>query len=265
MHTELRSELTIWKKLPPQASTGTQITINIRKGDRIMPRKPIAAILVFFLMFFLTPAIWAQFEHPDLKSGKAAVKNAVIVPPNVRIMKSGVKSNEELIEESRQIENALPSLIAEVLQQRQCTVNDKALATDALEKDAELKYAVADLQKRFDEVFPQMQRKPKDVRKGRFTMGDEVAKLNPGGAADALVFVRGFGSVSTGGKVFLSALAGAAAYSGTVYHIVVVDARNGAVLYYGIAVQGGNPAKNPAGSKKSIERSFKNFPGKVKS
>jgi len=226
-----------------------------------MPRKPITAILVLFL----ATTAWAQFEHPDLKSGKAAVKNAVIVPPTVRIMKSGVKSNEELIEESRQIENALPPLIADVLQERQCTVNDKVLTADALEKDAELKYAVADLQKRFDEVFPQMQRKPKDIRKGRFTMGDEVAKLNPGGSADALVFVRGFGSVSTGGKLFLSAMAGAAAYSGTVYHIVVVDARNGAVLYYGIAFQGGNPAKNPAGSRKSIEKSFKNFPGKVKS
>jgi hypothetical protein len=230
-----------------------------------MQRKSIAAIMVLFLAFFLTPAALAQFEHPDLKSGKAVVKNAVIVPPNVRIMKSGVKSNEEMIEESRQIENALPPLIADVLQERQCTVNNQALAGDALEKDTELKYAVADLQKRFDEIFPQLQKKPKDVRKGRFTMGDEVAKLNPGGSADVLVFVRGFGSVSTGGKLFLSAMAGAAAYSGTVYHIVVVDARNGAVLYYGIAVQGGNPAKNPAGSKKSIERSFKNFPGKVKS
>ena len=152
-----------------------------------------------------------------------------------------------------------------MLQDRQCTAKNDAFAADALEKDTDLKYAVADLQKRFDEMFPQLQKKPKDIRKGRFTMGDEVAKLNPGGAADALVFVRGFGQVTTGGKAFLSALAGAAAYSGTVYHIVVVDARTGSVLYYGVALQGGNAAKNPNGSRKSIEKSFKNFPGKVKS
>ena len=222
-------------------------------------------LMAVILVVFLAPAAWAQFEHPDLKSGKTVLKNALIVPPNVRIVKSGVKSNEEMIEESRQIENALPPVIADVLQERQCAVNNQVLTADALEKDTELKYAVADLQKRFDEVFPQLQKKPKDIRKGRFTMGDEVAKLNPGGAADALVFVRGFGSVSTGGKMFLSAMAGVAAYNGTVYHMVVVDARNGTVLYYGVALQGGNPAKNPAGSKKSIERSFKNFPGKVKS
>ena len=222
-------------------------------------------LIAVILVLFLTSAAWAQFEHPDLKSGKTVLKNALIVPPNVRIVKSGVKSNEEMIEESRQIENALSPVIADVLQERQCAVNNQVLTTDALEKDTELKYAVADLQKRFDEIFSQLQRKPKDIRKGRFTMGDEVAKLNPGGTADALVFVRGFGSISTGGKLFLSAMAGAAAYSGTVYHIVVVDARTGTVLYYGVALQGGNPAKNPAGSKKSVERSFKNFPGKVKS
>ena len=223
-----------------------------------MSRAAATAVLVLIL----STGVWAQFEHPDLKSGKSVVKSAVILPPNVKIIKSGVKSNEEMIEESRLIENALAPLITSVLQERHCTVNDKTFAGDTLDKDADLKYAVADLQKRFDEMFPQMQRKPKDVRKGRFTLGDEVARLNPGGATDALVFVRGFGQVSTGGKVFLSALAGAAAYNATAYHIVVVDARTGVVLYYGVALQGGNPAKNPSGSRKSIEKSFKNFPGK---
>jgi len=226
-----------------------------------MPR----AATITVLVLFLSTGVWAQFEHPDLKSGKAVVRTAVILPPNVNIVKSGVKANEALIEESHQIENALAPLITSVLQERQCTVNDKTFASDALEQDSDLKYAVADLQKRFDELFPQMQKKPKDVRKGRFTLGDEVARLNPRGAIDALVFVRGSGQVNTGGKVFLSALAGVSAYSGTIYYITVVDARNGAVLYYGVAFQGGDPVKNPNGSRKSIARSFKNFPGKSKS
>ncbi len=224
-----------------------------------MSRITITAVVVLLA----SAAGWAQFEHPDLKSGKAVVKSAMILPPNVKIVKSGVKGNEELTEESRMIENALPSLITSVLQEHQCAVNDKVLAADAMEKDPDLKYAVADLQKRFDEMFPQLEKKPKDVRKGRFTMGDEVAKLNPGGSIDALVFVRGYGQVNTGGKVFLSAMAGVSAYNASVYHIVVVDARSGAVLYYGVA-WAGNPAKNPDNSKKSIRKSFKDFPGEVK-
>jgi hypothetical protein len=219
-------------------------------------------LIVLAPALFLCATAWAQFEHPDLKSGKIVVKSAIILQPNVRIVKSGVKSTEELMDESHLIENALPPLIGSVLQERKCAVNDKALAAEVVEKDNDLKYAVADLQKQFDEIFPNLRKKPKDIRKGRFTMGDEVAKLNPGGAVDALVFVRGFGQINTGGKVFLSAMAGVSANNATAYHIVVVDARNGTILYYGVALQGGNPASHPDGSRKSIERSFKNFPGK---
>ncbi len=125
-----------------------------------MPR----AATITVLVLFLSTGVWAQFEPPDLKSGKAVVRTAVILPPNVNIVKSGVKANEALIEESHQIENALAPLITSVLQERQCTVKDKTFASDALEQDSDLKYAVADLQKRFDELFPQMQKKPKDVR-----------------------------------------------------------------------------------------------------
>jgi hypothetical protein len=224
-----------------------------------MLRVTIATVMVLFA----ATAGWAQFEHPDLKGGKTVVKNVMILPPTVKIVKSGVKGNEELTEESRLIEGALPSLIGSVLQEHECAVDDKVLAADALEKDADLKYAVADLQKRFDEMFPQLEKRPKDVRKGRFTMGDEVARLNPGGAIDAMVFVRGYGHVNTGGKQFLSAMAGVATYNASVYHIVVVDARSGAVLYYGVA-WAGNPTKDPENSKKSIRKSFKEFPGLVK-
>jgi hypothetical protein len=221
-------------------------------------------ILIAVLLAFLSTSVWAQFEHPDLKSGKTMVKNVVILPPNVKIVKNGVKAVEELTEVSRDLENALPPLITEALNQKHCEVNDKAFTSDALEKDSDLKYAVADLQKRFDEVLPQIQKKPKDVRKGRFTLGDDVAKLNPGGTADALLFVRGFGQEVTGGKAFLGALAHTYTPTGAVYYIAVVDAHNGAVLYYGIAYTGPrDPARRPA--KKTLEKFFKNFPEGTKS
>ena len=223
-----------------------------------MSRFNVTAVLILLL----NAAGWAQFEHPDLKSGKAVVRTAMILPPSIKIVKSGVKGNETLTEESHQVEIALPPLLTSVLQEHQCSVNDKALASDALAKDTELQYAVADLQKRFDEMFPQLERKPKDVRKGRFTMGDEVAKINPGGTVDALVFVRGFGQVNTGGKVFLSAVAGVSPASGIVYYITVVDARSGAVLYYATAYRA-NP-KKPDEAIKSFQKSFKNFPGEGK-
>jgi hypothetical protein len=223
-------------------------------------------ISIAVLLVFLSTSVWAQFEHPDLKSGKAVVKNVVILPPNVKIVKNGVKAVEEMTEESRAIENSLPPLLVEALNKRHCEANDKVFAGEAMEKDSDLKYAVADLQKKFDEMLPQLQKKPKDVRKGRFTLGDDVAKLNPGGTADALLFVRGYGQEVTGGKAFLTAMAHTYTPSGAIYYIAVVDAHNGAVLYYGVANNGaGSPSKKPEGARKSLERFFKNFPEGSKS
>ena len=71
-----------------------------------MRRISITALLVFLSTAFLSTSVWAQFEHPDLKSGKAVVKNVVILPPNVKIVKNGVKAVEEMTEESRMLELA---------------------------------------------------------------------------------------------------------------------------------------------------------------
>src|ERR1041385_1845157 len=198
-----------------------------------MRRISIAALLVFLSTAFLSTPVWAQVEHPDLQSGKTVVKNVVILPPNVRIVKNGVKAVEEMTQESRALELALAPLIAGGLNSRHCDVNDKVFSNDALEKDSDLKYAVADLQKKFDEMLPQLERKPKDIRKGRFTLGDDVAKLNPGGTADALVFARGHGQIVTGGKAFLTAMAHTYTGSFANYEIAVVDARTGNILYFG--------------------------------
>jgi hypothetical protein len=231
-----------------------------------MRRISIAVLLAFLSTAFLSTPVWAQFEHPDLKSGKAVVKNVVILPPNVKIVKNGVKAVEEMTEESRALEVAVSPLIVGGLNSRHCEVNDKAFSGEALEKDADLKYAVADLQKKFDEMLPQLERKPKDIRKGRFTLGDDVAKLNPGGTADALVFVRGHGQVVTGGKAFLTAMARTYTGSFAIYQIAVVDARTGAILYFGaVNTPTESITKNPERSQKWFNSFFKHFPEAAKS
>jgi len=207
----------------------------------------------------------AQFEHPDLKSGKLVIHSVLILPPQVRVTKAGVKGQERLIEESQQLETTLPGLVTKALEEKGCKVLENPFAPGALEKDPDLKYALADIQGRFDALREQLNRKSKDVRKGRFTLGDEVSKFNPGAAADALVFVRGEGVVSTGGKVFFAALAGMRAPFKIALNIAVVDAHTGAILYYGDpTVQGTfmkNFLKNPEQMGRPIKKSFKNFVG----
>ena len=61
------------------------------------------------------------------------------------------------------------------------------------EADTQQKYTVADLQARYDALLPKIAKKRKDVKKGRFSLGDEVLNLNLDKSADAIVFIRGRG------------------------------------------------------------------------
>ena len=233
-----------------------------------MKRRPVFAGLVLATLALSLTAQAAQFEHPDLKSGKTLVRSVLILPPQVKVTKAGVKGQEPLIEESQQLEAALTGIVAKVLEEKGCKVLENPFAPAGLEKDPDLKYALADIQGRFDALREQLNRKPKDVRTGRFTLGDEVSKFNPGAAADALVFIRGEGVLLTGGKVVFSALAGgrARAQMQIKLNIAVVDARSGAILYYGDPTVLGsflmkNFMKDPEHMVKPIEKSFKNFVG----
>jgi hypothetical protein len=214
-------------------------------------------ILVMIAGSFLS--VRAQYAHPDLKSGKIVVRKVLIVPPRATVTKSGMKGNETLIAESGIVEGALPAVVAEAVQGKGCTVLGNVFAPEPLEKNQDLKFAVADIQDRFDALYKHMSEKPKDVRNGRFTLGDEVANFNPGAAADALVFVRAWGVVNTGGKKVLGAIAGVNETDYIVVNVAIVDSQSGAVLYYGQSATGGGYLEHPERMEKPMEASFKEW------
>ncbi len=224
-----------------------------------MKRKLARAGFIMLMMACSVSLARAQFAHPDLKSGKIVVRKVLILPPRASITKSGMKGNESLIAESQMVEAALPGIIAEAMQSKGCTVLDNVFASEALEKNPDLKFAVADIQDRYDALHKHVSEKPKDVRNGRYTMGDEVANFNPGAAADALVFVRASGVVNTGGKKVLGAIAGVNEADYIVVNIALVDSQSGAVLYYGWSATGGNYLEHPERMKKPIESTFKEW------
>jgi hypothetical protein len=127
----------------------------------------------------------------------------------------------------------------------------------------ERRSTLAGLQSRFDAVAPQLQSKPKDVAKGRFTLGDDIVGVISS-AADALVIVRGRGMVSTKGKAFLTGgLAGMMfAPKGTLQcDIAIVDARTGDILFFSRSVGQGDIVKAAGGQlEKPIIKSLRKLP-----
>jgi hypothetical protein len=201
--------------------------------------------------------------HPDLKSGEKAIRTILILPPEVKVTKSGVKGAEALVDESRTVEDALPRLVVKALEDKGFQAPANPFSPEALEKNSDLRYALADIQGRFNSLNEQLSKKSKDVEKGRFTMGEEVLKLNPDGSADALIFIRGEGQISTGGKKAFSALGGISGMLASANRIelsiTVVDARTGVVLYYGKAGARTDFVKQPEQLSEAIEKALKNF------
>src|SRR5260221_11464685 len=134
-----------------------------------MTRKSIGGMAGICVLPLLRGTLAAKLEHPDLKSGKKVVKNIMILPPAASLVKSGIKGNEPLIAESQTLESGLSSIVGETLSGKGCNIMRDAFSSSALDQNPDLKYALSDLQAQYDKLQVLLNKKPKDVRTGRFS------------------------------------------------------------------------------------------------
>jgi len=214
---------------------------------------------MFALVVLLTVSgshqVHAQFIHPKIKSKETTIRRVVVLPAKVNVVRDGMKGPEGMAAESDELGARIETMVAEVLsKKKQVTTLPNAAAADAQQK-----YNVADFQTKFDELLPKILKKRSDVKKGRFSMSDEVLNLNLEKDADAVVFIRGEGKKLTGGKTAFRLLVG-----GVPAHlklqIGVVDARNGEVLLYTDPVLVGDPTTAVDRLRKALEKGFKKLP-----
>jgi hypothetical protein len=127
--------------------------------------------------------------------------------------------------------------------------------------DETRKYTLADIQARYDALLPKLVNKSKDIKKARFTLGDEVMLLNVHKDADVLVFIRGTGRVFTKGKTAFSLVnIFSLDFPFTVITVGLVDARSGEVLAFTKPLTTSGVLKNKKSLTKMIEKSLKKLP-----
>ena len=217
------------------------------------------------LILGLAPAIArAQFLHPKISKKETTIRNVVIVPAKVNVVRDSMKGPEGMAQESEDLSARSERILAEVLEKQK---HIKTLSTPSGasgEADAQQRYSVADFQTKFDDLLPRILKKRSDVKKGRFTMGDEVLNLNLDKSVDAIIFIRGQGKKSTGGKktfnVLTSGVLGAVAGQYLMMQIGVVDAHTGEVLLYTDPMLTGDPATAVDRLRKALEKGFKKLP-----
>ncbi len=233
---------------------------SLRGPGQFKMRLACAAVFIITIAVMAPSTARAQFLHPKVTGKQTTIRNVVILPAKVDIVRSGMKGPEGMAAESEELSARVEKAVAEVLanQKKIMTLSGPAVSSEG--GGAQAKYTVADIQAKFDELLPKVMKKRGDVKQGRFTMGDEVLNLNLDKSADAIVFIRGQGQKLTSGKKTFNVLVGGVpAYLRL--EIAVVDARSGEVLLYTDPILGGDPTTAVDRLRKALEKGFKKLPG----
>ena len=201
----------------------------------------------------------AQYLNPKLTEKKVTIRNAIILPAKVEITKESAKGSEMMVAESEQISTGVAEAVSQALQGKKIAVAPDSF--DQATMDDGRKYTLADIQARYDALLPKLVDKSKDVKKARFTLGDEVMLLNVHKDADVLVFIRGTGRVFTKGKTAFSLInIFSFDFPFTVITVGFVDARSGEVLAFTKPLSGSKVLKDKKSLAKMIEKSLKKLP-----
>jgi hypothetical protein len=167
----------------------------------------------------------AQAQWPyinaKLTTKQVTIRKAVVLPAVVdyhTVSLTGVKGGTEKIDP---IANSLHAAVSKELSLRGVEAFPNPLET--AKTDAE-RYAIPDLQTRYDSVRLQLRKKPRWVERGKITLDDRVARFAPALGSDALVFIRGRGQNRLPVATF-----SLAAFT---IEVSLVDARTGEVLAF---------------------------------
>lgn len=201
----------------------------------------------------------AQYLNPKIAEKKVTIGRAAILPAKVEIVKESAKGSEMMVAESADISEKVMAAVGQALQQKKISVVTNSFAPASM--DDSRKYQLADIQSRYDALLPKLVKKSKDVKKERFTLGDEVMLLNVHKDADVLVFIRGQGRMFTKGKTAFSLI--------NIFNldfpfaqitVGIVDARTGEVLAFTKPLSASKVLKDQKALNKMIEKSLKKLP-----
>ena len=218
----------------------------------------IASLAVFVLVALSPFTARAQFLHPKITRNETTIRNVVIMPAKVEVMRDSMKGPEGMAAESELMSVRIAQVVTEALKAKH--IGTLASVAVPSSSDAAQKYSIADIQTRYDDLLPKIMKKRKDVKKGRFTMGDEVLNLNLDKSADAIVFIRGQGhKLSSGKKVFGLFVPVPDEFMSL--SIGIIDARTGEVLLYTDPAAKGDPTRlGNTRLWKAIQKSLKKLP-----
>ena len=148
----------------------------------------------------------AEYMTPEYARAEFRPKTMVLIPPRAEVTKNKVTSTEQMIEAGSVLEDATSLALKE--QFGELGYEIRILSVDEVIADPELQLMVRNLNERYDADLAQVLKKRKDVRKRRFSFGDEARILAARLGAEAIIVGRIQASGATGGQMAMSFLIG---------------------------------------------------------
>jgi hypothetical protein len=204
-------------------------------------RRLIGVMMVSILSTSLVSASTQGWDYmqPKLADGEVEIRSACVMPAEGKLSKLGMKGHEDMSKESEDWSSALQMVVESHLQRAGVQITPSGMLPEDLEKNPELQQTVTKLQDKYDSVSTQLDQHPKDTRKARFTVGDEVALLPCTAKADTLIYVQGQGQVLTGGKKAFGILVAGPRSSTAFLKLALVDSKSGDILAYLLLLNSG--------------------------
>jgi len=161
---------------------------------RLRLRQPWVALATVMLTLWpvahAAPRVQGRlYLHPTMKSGAKAPRVFVLLPPTAARTVSGtvrVLRTEDAADLSQQF----TKLVVDAFAQNGWQIDRDSLAEQSVAGDAKLRNLVAFLRERHAQMVRELLSRPKDVTRGKFTFGPDVAELGARAPADALVLVH---------------------------------------------------------------------------
>ncbi len=189
----------------------------------------ILALLVAPAAKAITPS-WS-YEAAKITNGSFPIRSACMMPATGKLTRIGMKGAEGMSKESEDWAAALESLVEAHLKTANVEMTPAMSVGTSSASAEEVQQAVLQVAEKYNGIAAQINRKPKEIGKGRYTLGDEVALLPCAAKADVIVFVAAEGQVTTGGKKAMSLLVGGAIpYASLV--LTMADAKTGEIVAF---------------------------------
>jgi sulfite exporter TauE/SafE len=152
-----------------------------------------------------------------------------MMPPQGHLIKISLKGAEGMTKESEAWAEALEPFVESHLKADGVAINSATNPFSTGASDDEIRRVISQVEEKLDNLSPLMMKKPREISKSAYTLGDQVGMLPCSENSDILVFVQGDGQVLTGGRATMTFVAGGPA-EGALLRITMADAKTGEIV-----------------------------------